>query len=164
MTVGWCPTPAPPLAYSRSRYGGGPALPRSLVPVRDSESKRLVCEPQLYPVRMSLPPATLPPRLVKFSPIRCAVCVSREWCGVEFPKAAERSGFRCCCVRSTTPLTEAFCLQPFCIITTPPLPPPSRARAPSHLLLSFGWPSTRTTDVWTVKHASMQILASLLTG
>ncbi|CAM9729434.1 unnamed protein product, partial [Laminaria digitata] len=30
-------------------YGGGPALPRALVPVRDSESRRLVCEPQLYP-------------------------------------------------------------------------------------------------------------------
>lgn len=42
------------------RYGGGPALPRALVSVRDSETGDVVFEPQLYPVS---PPPPSPPRL-----------------------------------------------------------------------------------------------------
>ncbi|CAM9472584.1 unnamed protein product, partial [Ectocarpus fasciculatus] len=37
-------------------YGGGPALPRALVPIRDSESGRVVFEPQLFPEFSRLDP------------------------------------------------------------------------------------------------------------
>ncbi|CBJ31113.1 conserved unknown protein [Ectocarpus siliculosus] len=37
-------------------YGGGPALPRALVPIRDSDSGRVVFEPQLFPEFSRLDP------------------------------------------------------------------------------------------------------------
>ncbi|CAM9787491.1 unnamed protein product [Ectocarpus sp. 12 AP-2014] len=37
-------------------YGGGPALPRALVPIRDSDSGRVVYEPQLFPEFSRLDP------------------------------------------------------------------------------------------------------------